>query len=150
MTFWTWGTLAGSLLDAPQCLGMTGTVTSLIDNDTFAYAYVTTKVETVRARIDPDAAVGDTVRIYTSDGVNYWDVTDSLVFCDGVLNKPSGIVAAGQQQYDSIKGFANATCLVGYLFAVVLIGSIICNKVYNKTEGKVYVKRKDTNTPYRR
>lgn len=90
-----WSALLGEFLTLPACEGVTGTITAVQSTASFNWATVQTLDKEVYARVSLASQVGDTITVYTSDGSNYWDTSEDLVFCDGMLNKQSGFLALG-------------------------------------------------------
>ena len=92
-----WALLLAGFQDVPVCQGVEVTLTAVIPtNDLTNWIHGTSSDgKEVYGKISTDAQVGDTLTMYTSDGSNYWDVSEDLAFCDGMLNKASGFLALG-------------------------------------------------------
>lgn len=92
-----WALLLAGFQDVPICQGVEVTLTAAIPTDDLANWIHGTSSDgkEVYGQISTNAQVGDTLVMYTSDGSNYWDVSEDLAFCDGMLNKPSGFLALG-------------------------------------------------------
>ena len=92
-----WALLLAGFKDVPVCQGVEVTLTAVIPTNGLTNWIHGTSSDgkEVYGQISTDAQVGDTLTIYTSDGSNYWDVSEDLAFCDGMLNKPSGFLALG-------------------------------------------------------
>ena len=92
-----WASLLSGFQDIPVCQGVEVTLTAVIPTNGLTNWIHGTSSDgkEVYGQISTNAQVGDTLTMYTSDGSNYWDVSEDLAFCDGMLNKPSGFLALG-------------------------------------------------------
>lgn len=114
-----WSMFLNALVSVPQCNGTEVTLTAVItaDMDSNWVHGTDSNGKEVYGRAATSAQVGDTIVMYTSDGNNYWDVSEDLAFCDGVLNKSSGFLALGIRSFDNLTILAIVVdCIAGALF----------------------------------
>lgn len=115
-----WSVFLGSFLELPACKGITGTITAVQPAATFNWVTVKTSDQEVYARVSSDLSVGDSVTVYTSDGSNYWDTSEDLVFCDGMLNKQSGFLALGIRSAKYILLLNNVVSVAAWMSLMLL------------------------------
>ncbi len=95
VNIWTLG--IDSLAGVPSAHGEMFTITAVQEEGSFNWVKGFSQDKEVYARVSAEVQVGDQLMLYTLDESNYWDVSEDLVFCNGVLNKPSGILALGSR-----------------------------------------------------
>lgn len=121
-----WGAFFWSASLAPGCRGEDVVIESVIDNGTFKYAKATTLQGVVQARVAPDIVSGDSLRIYTQDGVNYWDESETLVYEDGNINKSLGILGLGMKNQNDIRNLSYTFTQTGMLAAIIAGLLFVC------------------------
>ncbi len=95
VNLWTFG--IDMLARVPHAHGEMFTITAVQEAGSFNWVKGFSQDKEVYARVSTEVQVDDQLMLYTSDESNYWDVSEDLVFCDGVLNKPSGVIALGSR-----------------------------------------------------
>lgn len=136
----TWSVILSGFLEIPYCKGVETTITAAIPTtgDSNWIHGVDSSGQEVYGRVSTEVQVGDRLILYTSDGSNYWDISEDLVYCDGVLNKPSGFLALGIRKAEYIIYLYNLVTIFSWLTIIMTLFSLVIKGVnkYEKFKSK--------------
>lgn len=129
LVLYIWTFLLGEVLILPVAARYEGTVMSVRDNNTYYDVTLKVKDTVVFASFMDKPELNSVVTVYTTDGANYWDNTEKLVFIGNKTNHNPGAITLGATLKSVIKGMYWTISLTATAITILLIVTYIQRKL---------------------